>query len=449
MLHEVRLPQITLARLTDVVVLQIWLLFYAASKTSLGPGDKQDCANKLDKCPRFSGRGSKIADWIWGANAAKLGPLKKLAQDSTVTSSEKKKGIQRLSRDAFGLLKNANSPIEPFKGTEPWQIATSDFFINLYEKVLRQSPKTFQTPPRLTQVVIGFPPFIFSDPHASQFGAQEFLRAFFEENKSNLTICPACDEAPYSISAGRVYVNTGDRKIEADIDHYLPKSSYPHLACHPYNLVPNCPFCNQRKKKDKDPLSRYVSGISSRRTLNDIHQIYREKGLVKSTYLEVDFSNSFKAPRIITLKPKSGCNVREALFSLEEVYQIPAGWQEPSETEAEILFNRLQAFLDSHDSPFDSLEVIDWLDAYLFSILEEWGRQAYAVLKVWLLVQHINETNSVFDSSGRKIRNTAFLQELELLCGIQNSAYSTHLLSKPTVRDRFQQARDWRESLVT
>jgi hypothetical protein len=140
--------------------------------------------------------------------------------------------------------------------------------------------------------------------------------------------------------------------------------------------------------------------------------------------------------------------VQTQVSSLEGIYQIPAGWQEPSETEAEVLFKRLQTFLDSKDSPFDSLEIIDWLDHFLFDILEEWGRQSYAVLKAWLLIKHISETNSVFNSAGMKIRNTALLEELEKLCDVQNTFCSTQLLSKPSVRDRIQKARDWREAQV-
>jgi hypothetical protein len=275
----------------------------------------------------------KLPPWIWKASEARLGPLKKLAEDSTVTAYHKKKGIQRLARDVFGLLKSADGSIDPFEGTERGKL----LYQNLY-KLLRGRAqavsKNFSSSPKLNRSVVGFPSYIFSDPHATQFGAQEFLRLFLEENKSELTICPACDEVPYSISAGKIYINTGDKKIEADIDHYLPKTSYPHLSCHPFNLVPTCPFCNQRKKRDKDPLAKNVSGISSRRNLNEIYQLYREEGSVNNTYLEINFSDSYKTPQIVELIPKSGCNLREILPSIREIYQIPDGWQEPSEKQA-------------------------------------------------------------------------------------------------------------------
>jgi hypothetical protein len=219
------------------------------------------------------------------------------------------------------------------------------------------------------------------------------------------------------------------------------------LACHPYNLVPTCLVCNQRKKRDKDPLSKSISGISIRRNLGDIYRLYREEGIAKNAYLEIDFNNSYQSPTIIGLNPRNGYNIRENISTLREIYQIPDGWQEPSEKEAENLFRRLQNFLDSKDSPFDSLEVIDWLDYYLCGILEEWGHQAYAVLTTWLLVQHIREALSVFDSSGKRVGRSAFLEELETLCEEQNPTCSTQLLSKPTVRDRIQKARNWRQQI--
>ncbi|MGG6239653.1 hypothetical protein ACQ4N7_13590 [Nodosilinea sp. AN01ver1] len=448
MLHEVRLPQVTLERLTDVVVLQTWLLFYAASKTSLNSSDKSDCARKLDKCPRFVGRGAQIADWIWNAEA-RLKPLREFSQSTEVSPFAKKNCIQRLSRDIFGLLNGTRFNISPFDGTDDWQVAIADFFKYFYTGVLRETPKISKIPFKISQVTAGFPDYIFSDPLATRFGAQEFLRAFQKENKTNLTICPACDEAPYSISAGSVYVVLDDRKIEADIDHYLPKHLYPHLACHPYNLVPTCLPCNQRKKKTEDPLRTNQAGTSRSRSLADIHKPYRDGGLGQNTYLEIDLSNSFKEPIILSLQERNGHILQEAISVLGDVYGIPEGWQDTCDTQAELLFNDLYYLLDTHDSPFNSPEIIDWLDEYLYKLLTKWGREGYAILRTWLLVSYILETIAVFDQSGNKIGTTPLLQELEVLCGIQDTDSSSRLLSKSSIRQRIQDARSWREQQIS
>ena len=86
---------------------------------------------------------------------------------------------------------------------------------------------------------------------APSFGRQEFLDAFFLAN-NQLTVCSACDESK-RFTATRV----GKHSF---IDHYFPKSSFPHLSCHPFNLVLICSFCNGLKsdiaplrKHDNDP----------------------------------------------------------------------------------------------------------------------------------------------------------------------------------------------------
>lgn len=448
MLHEVRLPEITRKRLTDVVVLQVWLLFYAASKPSLSDTDKGDCARQLNKCPRFAGRAAQITNWLWDAES-RWSHLRTLSQSSAATPFEKKKFIQTLSREIFGLLKNSISTIPTFNSQADWEIAIADFFKFFYTDILRQSPKTYKLPPTSSRATVGFPPFIFSEQGATQFGAQEFLKAFRAENRNEVTICPACDEAPYSISAGSVYVNSGERKIEADIDHYLPKDLYPHLACHPYNLVPTCPTCNQRKKKTKDPLQRQASLISSRRNLHDIYVPYRQKGLAESTYLEIDLRQSFREPIILSLKERTGLSLRENLHALKEIYGIPEGWQEICDTQAEDLFKDLRDLLETHDSPFDNPELIDWFDECLHRLLRKWGLDEYAILRTWLLVSYILEAESVFDDSGNKVGNTPLLQELETLCGFQNTECSSQLLAKPTVRQRIQEASNWRKSFAS
>jgi hypothetical protein len=84
-----------------------------------------------------------------------------------------------------------------------------------------------------------------SEPGASPFGRQGFLQAFTDANR-DLYVCEVCDESGYyTIVEGN---------LRTDIDHYLPKSRYPHFACHPYYLIPICKACNQVVKGTKDPL---------------------------------------------------------------------------------------------------------------------------------------------------------------------------------------------------
>ena len=76
MIHQVHLPDVTRQRLTDVVMLQLRLLSYAASAATL---DEASCAQHLDHHARFRGRGIQIAQWLWRAPKRRQ-PLAAFAQ---------------------------------------------------------------------------------------------------------------------------------------------------------------------------------------------------------------------------------------------------------------------------------------------------------------------------------------------------------------------------------
>ncbi len=69
------------------------------------------------------------------------------------------------------------------------------------------------------------------------FNRNQFVETFKRENFGR--VCPFCD---------------GDMN-GPEVDHWLPKSKYPALSCHPKNLVPVCHRCNSLEcKGEKVPL---------------------------------------------------------------------------------------------------------------------------------------------------------------------------------------------------
>lgn len=432
MIHKVCLPELTLKRLTDVVVLQIWLLFYAVSRQTL---DQADCANRLNRCPRFRGRGEKIAKWVWQAPDGRLKLLQEIATDPT-SSTKKRKWFKQLAYEVFRLLKQNISEFKPVEIREPWQKAAKKFLINFYEEVFRQTPT-----PR--QKNVGFPLYIFSGNNPSYFGAKEFLTAFKDENK-DLSICPACDINPIG-------------QIEnVDIDHYLPKSKYPHLACHPYNLVPNCLFCNQRIKKGQDPLTRNTQ--DTRRRVEDIFMPYweREPGLGKQTSLEILLSKHCYSGKLGQLKPIAGLSLGEKIEAFQETYKIPDDcWSERINSIEELLFKDLQYFLNTHSVSFKDPQIIDWLDYHLYKpLFDDWGKKPDRVVMAWLLIAHIHEAIPIFinDSSPPikltppPIKLTPLLQELQRRCEQQEKLHSSQL-SKQSVRKCIEKARNFRQKV--
>lgn len=64
-------------------------------------------------------------------------------------------------------------------------------------------------------------------------------------NKLKLSVCPYCNRQ-YIYS----YQRNGLSKNTAEMDHFYPKSSFPHLSCSLYNLIPSCKVCNHTKLTD-------------------------------------------------------------------------------------------------------------------------------------------------------------------------------------------------------
>lgn len=104
---------------------------------------------------------------------------------------------------------------------------------------------------------------------------------------------------------------------ETELDHYFPKSRYPVLAVHPWNLMYICKDCNKTYKKSKDPLSR------GRGMLDTAFRPYRD------TVREHVVLNFQWAPKIeedrVKLSPAADCmgekdkvDAFSALFQLEE-----------------------------------------------------------------------------------------------------------------------------------
>ena len=90
----------------------------------------------------------------------------------------------------------------------------------------------------------GFPGEVHGVPQ--KFSRDSVLQRFWSAN-SGLNVCPACDgQRPDSIGM----------KNYADVDHYLPKSSYSFLSIHPVNLVPVCRECNSSFKLVRDPVDK-------------------------------------------------------------------------------------------------------------------------------------------------------------------------------------------------
>jgi len=249
-----------------------------------------------------------------------------------------------------------------------WQRAGATFLQNFYDDLC--------TPP-------GLPGYIFSGSSTAPFRRQDLLREFVDAN-SHLHVCAACDE-----SGSHTMV---DDSIGAGIEHYFPKSYYPHLACHPFNLLLICPLCNSFVKQTTDPLR---GRSASQRNLEDIHLPYRDIGLGARTYLQVRFGKAPTLTRLGPLKPRRAIALRQSITAFGDAYKIPQRWQGKVNTIGENLFRRIRQFLQyGWHIPADETmprTLLTALDHLLCDLNENQGKEPFAFAMTWWLATLINQ----------------------------------------------------------
>ncbi len=367
MIHKMTLSPTIRDHLSEIVKLQIDLLYYAATHEKV---NKTTCAtyfNEKPLDPHFIGRGKAIANWLWAPHTTtRHDHLVKFASTYISTHPDEQKAEQQQKKDwcrrlakEVAMLSNTKLPfieIANFFGDAPvpncqkkltytWKGEASCFLLYFYENFLGNDEI--------------FPKDLFST--ATPFGRQTFLDAFLVANNS-LEICAICDESRY--------FTQGKEHIYASIDHFLPKSRYPHFACHPYNLIPVCHACNSSLKGRKDPLD--VNSPS--RVLNRYSLPYRDIDWGTDAYLEVTLNKNIEFTAPLTLR-KDASGQRDpqkeaALKLLSALYDIPDRW--PAGKISETLFRRMRQFLgngkggpQSFDMPSEVNNTLEQLLYYL------------------------------------------------------------------------------------
>jgi len=362
-IHQVHLSDVTRRRLTDVVMLQLRLLRYAALTAT---PDAASCARYLDRCARFRGRGTQIAAWLWRA-PTRHRSLEAFAQGP---GTEKLQWYMRISHESLTFLRYPIGALFPHiaRNATSWQRAGATFLQNFYDDLC---------------IRLGLPGYIFSGSDAATFRRQELLREFVNAN-THLHVCAACDESgSYTIV---------DNSIRAGIEHYLSKSHYPHLACHPFNLLPICPLCNSFVKQEADPLG---GRSARRRNLEDVCLPYREVGLGSRTYLQVRFGKAPTPTQLGPLRAREATDLRQRIAAFGAVYKIPQRWQGKVNTVGENLFRRIRQFLrNGWHIPTDetmSHTLLTALDHLLCDLCENQGKEPFAFAMTWWLATLINQ----------------------------------------------------------
>jgi len=91
-----------------------------------------------------------------------------------------------------------------------------------------------------------------------------FVKQFYEKNsffsktahieRVNIDVCPYCGRN-YIFVVKKPTKSNPNTVVKPQIDHFLPKDSYPYLAMNYYNLIPSCTSCNLNPCKwTNDPI---------------------------------------------------------------------------------------------------------------------------------------------------------------------------------------------------
>lgn len=127
-----------------------------------------------------------------------------------------------------------------------------------------------------------------------------------------LKVCPGCD--------GIRCTTAGEQIIQKYVDHVLPKSLYPFLALHAFNLIPICNECNSDEKRAKDPLNHTLANPLSK--TNTFYSFGRPA--IKEIYVALSRSAGSGRPEL-RIEEKSG-GVSERIKNLDRVFGLEKRW---------------------------------------------------------------------------------------------------------------------------
>jgi len=356
---------------------QFDLLFWAAQGCRV---NKDNCRAWLEKTPQLRRRAKKIADWVFNTEARREA-IKDFAADRTATQQQKVAWVNKRREEAKRLLlapRGSLTPVDYESGTVPdWRMAARKFWLSFYNS-LRGA---------------GFPAALIGSNEPQGFTDQMFLHSFLEVNQS-LCVCPVCDTTAYFTIIQR----EKGPEVYTDIDHYLPKSKYPHLSIHPFNLVPLCHNCNSGTKGEYDPLGGeedpHTKIIGIRHKLEDIWLPYRHKGLSGSLYISVAEHGKELSFDAFALKPNATLpsQLPAIIDVLERVYKIPQRWKERMEEIGDKLFRRMRDYSRFYDITPDGGNPLDHFHELLFIFdQDDAAREPYGIAMAWLLVYLLND----------------------------------------------------------
>lgn len=247
----------------------------------------------------------------------------------------------------IALAPRGHTPFIPRReDRSAWANKFHDFFVGLYKSMRSQSG--------------GLNPHLCGTP--KKFTGQNFYDNFRKANP-RLRMCPVCETDTFA-------QKFSDEKYKGQIDHYFPKSHYPHLALHAHNLLPICRTCNE-ERGSKPPVM--TNGW-------------------RSAWLPYDapLMNSYCFHEGNGAGPQLHCFGAatphpDAIATVQKCYDIPARWREALRPAEEVIFARLKDYFTGHHPP--SLDVLEGaLEVLLHDTIDlDFGNLPHAFVQAGLI----------------------------------------------------------------
>lgn len=382
MIHTVCMPDQDKNLLLEIVNLQKIILALASEREMVFREDGAEIKAHFETLPNYEANAQKIAGWFTAKKKTLFAWLNLYAQYSDI---EAKRALrEKIEADIELLLNPTQQKLQvllPLRtlAKDSWEYGIGNFFYGFYD--------VWQG--------AGFQGYLFGAETAvgRNYTRSAFVQHFAAKN-DNLFICPICDASAY-----RNEISTG---TYTSIDHFFPRSKYPHLSIHPLNLLPMCPACNSGEAGTRDPHENVDS-------ITELLLPYHEEinGLSRRTYIEVKFrplgeerdevdeSHALS----LSLKVSSAYNSELLVKQVENfkrAYSVQDRWNKDKNLTLidEHVFRRVRQFLLSdiergeplHDPQF-LLERLELLMAMID--MQSLGQDPFSYVMTWLLMFHI------------------------------------------------------------
>lgn len=360
MIHEVRLPRENHVYLWQITRLQMDALTCAAH---LGANFCEHSLKAALNAKMSAQRAAGVAEWIFTHKEMREG----LDEFAKGASCQQQCLAQLLWQDVTWLRQGSvnHTLNRRLAGSHlsPCEAGAKRFLLAFYDK-LRD----------------GIPTDILAhDPcKYGKYGRRQFFEAYERANPSQ-AVCAFCDEhRPITILRGEYL---------GEIEHYFPKAIYPHLSCHPYNLIPICWACNQAHRA-RDPLEPKNGG--ARRTLGEVFLPYRRESVSGQGRIRLMWSASAPQELSLTVQQMNtgpGNGLQTKLAALSEIYDIPRRWQNRIHTIGEQLWRHIIAFARA-GADFEHLDAVRCrllLERLLEHFIEDVGRSPWSYVMMWYL----------------------------------------------------------------